>query len=572
MTTTRRINLINSVLSVRAIRAALLAMVLVGMAVGLTPAEAEEAASEQEPQFLVSNLGVGIAGSGGIQRTLSAGRSGFAQAFTTGTETDGYALGSVGIQVSNFYDASTVGDHLQVTINGVASGGGPGDALCTLTNPPSVPTPGVSAFGAATGAGSCPQLAKETTYFVVIEWVDPSGTGSFALIPQTYPTEESAATGEDPGGAEGWSIADRSHYLNVSTDARTWTAFVDTASFKIVVKEAAVTVAPDPGPLTVFTVVDASTDPDTLLGALEDGGTLTLAAPDSDIYGIRVDTDSNHDDHDDIQNVVLALSGAKDVSRPEKHSPYSLYGDSGEENLTGEDLPVGSYALTATAHRANGDVSGTLTVSFTVAVAPESGPLTAFTLVDTSTDPDKVLGTLEDGRTLTLAAPAGDSYGIRVDTESNDDIQKVELALSRAKTEGKTEWEPPYSLYGDSGEDNLTGEDLPAGSYDLTATAYKNNGDVMGTLKVSFSVAYADPAEEQPPAQNTLATGAPTITGIARVGETLTADTSGISDDDGLDNATFSYQWTRSDGGSDTNITGSTYTLVARPTRARPSR
>ena len=93
----------------------------------------------------------------------------------------------------------------------------------------------------------------------------------------------------------------------------------------------------------------------------------------------------------------------------------------------------------------------------------------------------------------------------------------------------------PYSLYGDSGEDNLNGEDLPAGSYDLKATAYKQNGDVLGTLKVSFSVAYAAPAEEQPPAQNTLATGAPAIDGIARVGETLTADTSGIHDDDGSD-------------------------------------
>ena len=145
-----------------------------------------------------------------------------------------------------------------------------------------------------------------------------------------------------------------------------------------------------------------------------------------------MDTDSN----DDIHKVELALSGAKDVSRPEKHSPYSLYGDSGEENLTGEDLPVGSYTLTATAHRANGDVSGTLTVSFTVAVAPESGPLTAFTLVDTSTDPDKVLGTLEDGRTLTLAAPAGDSYGIRVDTESNDDIQQGGTGAQRGQDRG----------------------------------------------------------------------------------------------------------------------------------------
>ena len=80
-------------------------------------------------------------------------------------------------------------------------------------------------------------------------------------------------------------------------------------------------VAPDPGPLTVFTLVDASTDPDTLLETLEDGGTLTLAAPDSDIYGIRVDTDSSHDDHDDIQKVVLALSGAKDRGQDRMGTP-----------------------------------------------------------------------------------------------------------------------------------------------------------------------------------------------------------------------------------------------------------
>ena len=87
--------------------------------------------------------------------------------------------------------------------------------------------------------------------------------------------------------------------------------------------------------------------------------------------------------------------------------------------------------------------SESLTSDPTGEVAPASGPLTAFTVVDTSTDPDTPLGTLEDGRTLTLAAPPGDSYGIRVDTDSNDDIRKVELALSGAKTEGKTEGETP---------------------------------------------------------------------------------------------------------------------------------
>ena len=63
---------------------------------------------------------------------------------------------------------------------------------------------------------------------------------------------------------------------------------------------------------------------------------------------------------------------------------------------------------------------------------------------------------------------------------------------------------------------------------------------------------------------NSPATGAPTITGTVQVGETLTADTSGIADDDGLSNATFSYQWIRNDGTTDSDIvdaTSSTYTL-----------
>ena len=59
---------------------------------------------------------------------------------------------------------------------------------------------------------------------------------------------------------------------------------------------------------------------------------------------------------------------------------------------------------------------------------------------------------------------------------------------------------------------------------------------------------------------NSPATGAPTISGTAQVGETLTADTSPIADEDGLTNVSFSYQWLADDadiGGE----TASTYTL-----------
>ena len=59
-------------------------------------------------------------------------------------------------------------------------------------------------------------------------------------------------------------------------------------------------------------------------------------------------------------------------------------------------------------------------------------------------------------------------------------------------------------------------------------------------------------------AENTPATGAPSISGTAQVEETLTVDTSGIADDDGLDNVSYSYQWIRNDGTDDSDIYGAT--------------
>ena len=60
------------------------------------------------------------------------------------------------------------------------------------------------------------------------------------------------------------------------------------------------------------------------------------------------------------------------------------------------------------------------------------------------------------------------------------------------------------------------------------------------------------------------ATGAPTITGTAQVGQTLTASTTGIADADGLTSPTYTYQWIRVDG-TEADIAGensSTYILV----------
>ena len=67
---------------------------------------------------------------------------------------------------------------------------------------------------------------------------------------------------------------------------------------------------------------------------------------------------------------------------------------------------------------------------------------------------------------------------------------------------------------------------------------------------------------------NAPATGAPTISGTAKVSQTLTAATTGIADADGLTSPTYTYQWIRVNGDGMSNpadipdATSSTYTLV----------
>ena len=79
-------------------------------------------------------------------------------------------------------------------------------------------------------------------------------------------------------------------------------------------------------------------------------------------------------------------------------------------------------------------------------------------------------------------------------------------------------------------------------------------------LSHTLSATIDGPAGE--PETNTPATGRPTIGGTLQVGEELTASASGISDADGLDNASFGYQWIRA-GADIGGATSSTYTPVA---------
>ena len=82
--------------------------------------------------------------------------------------------------------------------------------------------------------------------------------------------------------------------------------------------------------------------------------------------------------------------------------------------------------------------------------------------------------------------------------------------------------------------------------------------DTSGNAAASFS---GETVTNNTAAANSPATGAPAVTGIAQVGEALAADTSGISDSDGLAHASFVYQW-QADDADINNATGSSYTPV----------
>ena len=88
---------------------------------------------------------------------------------------------------------------------------------------------------------------------------------------------------------------------------------------------------------------------------------------------------------------------------------------------------------------------------------------------------------------------------------------------------------------------------------DVTASFIDDKGNQEFVDSAPTSVVEARP--------NNPATGAPTITGTAQVGETLTADTSGIADDDGLNSVQYEYQWL-ADGTAISGATASAYMLV----------
>ena len=194
-----------------------------------------------------------------------------------------------------------------------------------------------------------------------------------------------------------------------------------------------------------------------------------------------------------------------------------------------------------------------------------TGTTTTTTTPVTTTTPDLEMGTvvvsdenLSSGSHFTLLTSVtnegdGDSEATTIrfyrstdSTITSSDTQQSSSPVIPLAAQGQEVTAISVSLTAPSEEgtyyygacvDSVTGE---------TDTADNCSASVTVTVTATVTV-------------NRPATGAPTISGTAQVGQTLTASTSGITDPDGLTNVSYSYQWLADDTEID-GATNSTYT------------
>ena len=238
------------------------------------------------------------------------------------------------------------------------------------------------------------------------------------------------------------------------------------------------------------------------------------------------------------------------------------------------EADIGTDSMTYTLTASEEGKKVLVEVSFTDNGGSSEGPLTSALYPSTQSqtvDPNNP-PTASDGTVTTVEdtdhtfAAANFSYS---DTDS-DPLASVKIIELPAAGTGA------LTLNGTA----ITSVDLPK---TVTATELTGGGlkyappaNANGTGYASFKFKVNDGTEDSASeyfmtinvtAVNDPATGAPTISGTAHVGLTLTASTAGIDDVDGLPSA-FTYQWKRVDADGTSNPTdigadSSTYTLTA---------
>ena len=211
----------------------------------------------------------------------------------------------------------------------------------------------------------------------------------------------------------------------------------------------------------------------------------------------------------------------------------------------------------------------------------EPGDVYTFVLTDITDSEDDYLGAEETTGTVAV----GGSVTGNLEVDNDVDWFKVRLeegksyrVRMRGAESGGGTLADPFLAIGTVKAiiDGYYGFDLSALRNDDKSTTEKDSELVVpvftthdayihvatsGTGTGTYTIEVEEVTTSMGQRANSPATGGPGITGTVQAGETLTATTDGIEDEDGLTGTVFAYQWVR----SDTDIEGaasSTYTMT----------
>ena len=178
--------------------------------------------------------------------------------------------------------------------------------------------------------------------------------------------------------------------------------------------------------------------------------------------------------------------------------------------------------------------------------------------------PDRVFEGLTDLQTLHLHANEGSPFTFRPEPEPRGE-NAIALTVAQA-----TPFNLEAALSAAGGTLSSTTVSIAAGRVGSDPVTISPDGSGPVTISVvstgfqltedqSTRGIRTRPGDPLTLRFNTPATGVPTIGGAARVGNTLTAGTSGIADADGMTGAEFTYQWLRGWSTEIAGATGATY-------------
>ena len=494
-----------------------------GIALLLLAALAALPSPAQAQNVLVSNIG---------DRSGNSRNEIFAQPFRTGDHAQGYVLSSVGIRTNTTRGAI---DTFRVRILEDSNGNPGSTVIATLTGPAAGIIRVITDFTATANT----TLAANTTYYV--EAAQTDGTGGFNSV-------TTSSNAEDSGAASGWSIGNHRYWRNSESDS--W--IFSPSSTRIRISGFAVNSAGDYTPPR-----RRSEDP---VEVLEDG-----------------------------TRIALRFDSALDTANLPPASAFEVEAD-------GRRFPVVVSAPTANGTVVHLDVSPAIRRDQTVSVAyedPTPGD-------DAAAIQDAAGNDAADFSRTALNSSTHQLHGFWLDCPTTEVSEGDAVVVYLKHTYGRGSIVFGAWFHTDPGTATAPGDyvaqnnraqwssdsEVQAASMAVTVSTTEDTlkeGSETFTIRFTPTDSVRDRNDPQidetceltilddGDTDNVAATGEPVVSGTARSGQTVTADTSGIADANGLHNARFSYRWIRVDGSEESTVgtDSPTYTVVPEDVRKR---